>query len=291
MKQESDSKIINGAASGMDHNSYSNLAADIAFQKEQRLRVEMRLLKNALVAYSGGVDSSYLALIATQELGEKSVCVLGISPSVSKSQQARAIEVANENGYSLETIGTNEIENDKYVANSRNRCFYCKEELYTKLRAVARDREIPYILDGTNADDLKEHRPGMLAAEEFDVRSPLAELGFTKEEIRIRSFELKLKTWDEPASPCLASRIAYDIPVSIERLSKIEKAESFLRTKGLREFRVRSHGELARIEISKIELGEILHEDFFHEVNSKLRTIGFKFVTIDMAGFRSGSMN
>jgi uncharacterized protein len=262
-----------------------------ATAKEQELRRLMREMRQVLVAYSGGVDSSYLAYIANDELGRDALCVLGVSPSVSGFQKNEAVSTARLFGFNFEMLETREIENEHYSANPSNRCYFCKSELYAKLGDVAGTRKIGFVLDGTNADDLGDIRPGRVAASEKNVRSPLAEVGLTKAEIRELSRTAGLPSWEKPASPCLASRIAYGVPVTIERLSKVEAAEQHIREMGFSEFRVRVHGDLARIEISPAELSRALNTDFADQVSQRLTVIGFKFVTLDLKGFRSGSMN
>ena len=248
-------------------------------------------MERVLVAYSGGVDSSYLAFVATSELGADALCVLGLSPSVSAEQRDAAELTARRHSFRLRATKTDEVDDPRYAANPTNRCYYCKTELYGRLTAIAAEEGISYILDGANADDVGDHRPGRAAASEKGVVSPLVEVGLTKSEIRELSRMHGLASWDKPASPCLSSRIAYGVPVTIERLSKVEAAERFLRNNGFREFRVRVHGELARIEIAKSELSRALSEDFANRVSEKLKEIGFKYVTLDLQGFRSGAMN
>lgn len=258
--------------------------------KERSLRSLMRKLQRVLVAYSGGVDSSYLAKIATEELGTDSICAIGLSPSVSEFQRDNAVRVARANSFNIVMLDTNELADPEYLANKGDRCYFCKTELYSKLTKVAVELNCA-VLDGTNADDIGDHRPGRIAAKEQKVQSPLAEIGFTKAEIRELSRKAGLTTWDQPASPCLSSRIAVGVPVTLKRLSRIERAEDFLRNMGFREFRVRVHGELARIEVAPSELSNAHDLAVSAKIARKLKELGFKFVTLDLEGFRSGSLN
>lgn len=262
-----------------------------AAEKEQNLRRLMREMKTVLVAYSGGVDSAYLALIATQELKENAVCILGISPSVSQFQREEAESIAENFGFNFEKIATDEIRDPNYQANPANRCYFCKTELYGKLQQIAKQKNLNFVIDGTNADDIGDYRPGRLAADENSVRSPLVEVGLSKSEIRSLSKSQNLPTWDKAASPCLSSRIAYGIPVTIERLSKIERGEEILRKSGFKEFRVRLHDELVRLEIAPQELNRALNFELINHLNEKFKELGFHYVTLDLQGYRSGAMN
>ncbi len=272
----------------------NNLALGLpntAAEKERKLKSMLKSMNNVVIAYSGGVDSTYLAHIATQEIGADAVCILGISPSLSAHQRNEALDTAEKLGLKLHTIETKEIEESAYRANAKNRCYFCKSELFAKLWNYAEKNNILYILDGTNADDLADHRPGRRAAEDKSVISPLADLDFSKKEIREMSKLHQLPSWDKPSSPCLSSRIAYGIPVNIDRLGKIEKAEEILRALGCREFRVRMHSEIARIELCEDDMPKLYNREAARRVTSELRKLGFKYITFDLEGFRSGALN
>jgi len=259
--------------------------------KEERLRKIFRELESVVVAYSGGVDSSYVAYIANAELGPRAVCITGQSASLPAYQRAEIDRIVEKFGFQHEIIQTEELENPGYSANNPDRCFFCKDELYTKLESVARGRGIQNIVDGSTVDDLGDYRPGRRAAMQHAVRSPLIEVGLSKTEVRELSRRATLPTWDKPASPCLSSRIAYGTTVTIERLSKVDRGEEILREFGFREFRVRHHDQLVRLEIAQAEMDRVMRKEVFQKLAARFRELGFKYVTLDLEGFRSGSMN
>jgi pyridinium-3,5-biscarboxylic acid mononucleotide sulfurtransferase len=269
-------------------NNATSIQKLTAAEKEQQLRSLMHELGSVLVAFSGGVDSSYVALIATQELGEKAVCVTGISPSVAKIEREMAEKIAADFKFNYKTLETDELNNPNYQANPTNRCYFCKTELYGKLGAIANQQ---ILIDGSTTDDLGDYRPGREAAKENNVRSPLIEVNLSKSEIRELSKNHNLPTWNKPASPCLSSRIAYGIPVSIERLSKVERGEEILREFGFKEFRVRFHDELVRLEIAPKEMERVLQATMVDNLAKRFRELGFRYVTLDLHGYRTGAMN
>lgn len=259
--------------------------------KEERLRELFRGLESVIVAYSGGVDSSYVAYVANAELGARAVCITGQSASLPSYQNAEIESVVKNFGFNHEVINTDELALPGYRANNGDRCYFCKDELYGKLESVARSRGIEYIVDGSTMDDLDDYRPGRQAAKQHAVRSPLIEVGLNKNEVRELSHRAMLPTWDKPASPCLSSRIAYGTTVTIERLQKVDRGEEILREFGFREFRVRHHDTLVRLEISTAEMDRVLQKDVIDQLAARFRELGFKYVTLDLHGFRSGSMN
>jgi len=259
--------------------------------KEERLRELFRTLESVIVAYSGGVDSSYVAYVANAELGPRAVCITGQSASLPTYQNEEIDRVVKSFGLNHEIINTDELSLPGYRANNGDRCYFCKDELYTKLETVARSRGIEYIVDGSTVDDLDDYRPGRQAAKQHAVRSPLIEIGLNKDEVRELSRRATLPTWDKPASPCLSSRIAYGTTVTIERLQKVDRGEEILREFGFREFRVRHHDTLVRLEISPAEMDRVLQKDVIDQLAARFRELGFKYVTLDLHGFRSGSMN
>jgi uncharacterized protein len=259
--------------------------------KDLALDRALRDLPSVIVAYSGGVDSAYLAFAAHRALGAAALCVTADSPSYPERHRALAIRIAREVGFTHTFIQTAEMARPEYRANPANRCYYCKQELYTHLSALAHERGIPVIVDGSNADDRGDYRPGRQAAREFGVRSPLDEAGLTKDEIRELSRRAGLPTWDEPASACLSSRIPYFSEVTTEKLSMIERAEAVLRDLGFRVCRVRHHDTIARLELGAGEIARALEPDTAAAIDRELRAIGYAHVTVDLRGYRLGSLN
>lgn len=264
---------------------------ECAILKEQKLREIFQALGSVIVAYSGGVDSSYVAYIANAELGPRAICITGQSASLPSYQQAEIKRVVNEFGFHHEIIHTKELENPRYSANNADRCYFCKDELYSQLEGIAASRGIECIVDGSTTDDTHDFRPGRQAATQHAVRSPLIEVGLSKSEVRELSLRAGLPTWDKPASPCLSSRIAYGTAVTIERLKKVDRGEEIMREFGFREFRVRHHDTLVRLEIAKEEMDRVLRKDVVEQLAARFHELGFKYVTLDLKGFRSGSMN
>ena len=270
------------------------LRAAGAPELERKLAALSELLSDVpalIVAYSGGVDSAYLAYAATQALGDRAVCVTADSPSYPDRHRGLAIRIAAQFHLNHQIIATNEMAREEYRANPANRCYYCKHELYTQLTALAQEQGIPVIADGSNADDRGDYRPGRQAAREFGVRSPLDEVGLTKEEIRELSRQAGLPTWDEPASACLSSRIPYFSEVTDEKLRMIERAETVLRDLGFRVCRVRHHDTIARLELGRDEMARALDPEVADAIDRELRAIGYAHVTVDLRGYRLGSLN
>jgi uncharacterized protein len=259
--------------------------------REAALEARIRNLSSLIVAYSGGVDSAYLAWKSTRVLGTSALCVTAESASYPEQHRAMALTIARDFGLEHQIIHTDELERPEYRANAGDRCYYCKNELYSKLTSLARERGFAAVVDGTNADDRGDYRPGRQAAREFGVRSPLDEVGLTKEEIRELSRQAGLPTWDEPASACLSSRIPYFSEVTEEKLRMIEQAENVLRDLGFRVCRVRHHDTVARLEIGRDEMARALEPEVADAIDRELRAIGYQHVTLDLRGYRLGSLN
>lgn len=265
-------------------------ASDLA-SKRAALDKTLRALGRTLVAYSGGIDSAFLAWAARQALGSEMLAVLADSPSLPRFHLDDAVSFAREQNLPLEIISTAEMDRPEYVRNDASRCFHCKDELFTMLETFRQAHGFDSIAYGVNVDDQGDFRPGQEAARQHSVAAPLLEAGLTKEEIRLLAREAGLRLWDKPASACLSSRIEYGRPVTREVLSVVERGEDALRQLGFRQFRVRHHGDLVRIEIATDELPRALSLNMAAEFARMFKDLGFKFVTLDVEGFRSGSMN
>jgi uncharacterized protein len=260
-------------------------------KRESALEERLRGLDSLIVAYSGGVDSAYLAWKAHDVMGSRALAVTADSPSYPERHRQMAITIAREFGLRHEIIHTHELERPEYRANAANRCYYCKHELYSVLSTMARVQGFAAIADGSNADDRGDYRPGRQAAREFGVMSPLDDVELSKADIRELSHEAGLPTWDEPASACLSSRIPYFSEVTDEKLRTIERAEDAVRALGFRVLRVRHHGEIARIELGHDELPRAADPVVAAALDSALRALGFRYVTVDLKGYRLGSLN
>jgi pyridinium-3,5-biscarboxylic acid mononucleotide sulfurtransferase len=259
-------------------------------EKDRALRETLSSLGSVVVAYSGGVDSAYLAYAASCTLGDRAFAVTADSPSYPERHRRFAIEIAERFSLQHEIIRTNELERPEYRANPANRCYYCKHELYTHLSRIAAERHA-VVVDGNNADDRGDYRPGRQAAHEFGVRSPLDEVGLIKQEIRELSRRAGIPTWDEPASACLSSRIPYQSEVTDEKLRMIERAEQALGGLGFRVYRVRHHDEMARVELARDEMIRALDPEMTSAIVRELKAIGYRYVTLDLQGYRTGSLN
>ena len=260
-------------------------------EKEDRLFAHLRSLGRVLVAFSGGTDSAYLAWAAQRVLGSGAVAITADSASIPESHKRNAEAFVRQFGIAHEYIVTNEFDNPDYTRNNPDRCFHCKDELFTRLEQLGRERGFEHIIYGVNLDDLGDYRPGQNAAKKHQVSAPLADAGLTKAEIRELSRLAGLPTWDRPASACLSSRIPYGTPVTIENVKTVEAGEEEIKALGFRQFRVRFHGEIVRLEIAPEELEKALTLDMARRFTAIFRRLGFRYVTLDLEGYRQGSLN
>jgi uncharacterized protein len=265
--------------------------SDALAGKAERLHAVLAEYQSILVAFSGGVDSAYLAIAASRILGPRALAVTADSPSYPDSHRRLALNIAAQFGIAHEIIHTAELERPEYRSNPANRCYYCKDELYRNLSAIARDRGLAVVVDGNNADDRGDYRPGRQAAREHGVRSPLDEAELTKDDIRALARDAGLASWNEPASACLSSRIPYGQEVTDERLRQIERAEDAVRELGFRIFRVRHHDMVARLEIARAEMPRALDPEVNEKLVAALKALGYQYVSLDLQGYRLGSLN
>jgi len=284
----------------MIHTSFSTLSGGraakpgdeiVALEKQAHLFGALRGIDSLLIAFSGGADSAYLAWAAHKELGTRSLAITALSASFSRHDRDQAERFVRASSVRHEFIETREFENPLYVANNADRCYYCKNELFDRMEAIARERQFSAVAYGINADDTRDFRPGHRAAHEHCILAPLLDARLTKSEIRLLSHQAGLPTWDRPASACLSSRVPYGTAVTPELLGKIERAETVLRALGFSQFRVRAHGELARIELAPEELSRGLEPEIAGRISAGVKEAGFALVTLDLDGYRQGSLN
>ncbi len=260
-------------------------------QKTAALRQNLCELGSVLVAYSGGVDSAFLMKVATETLGDQALAVTADSRTIPRSELEVARNLAESIGARHMVINTDEMSDPSFVANPTDRCYHCKKTLFSTLTKLAAEQGIGCVIEGSNLDDVSDYRPGTRAIDQFNVRSPLKEVGLTKDEIRIMSKAAGLPTWDKPAAPCLSSRIPYGSEITLEKLNRIEEAEKHVRQLGFPILRVRDHGEVARIEVPREDIARLVDPDVAHSVNDRLKELGYRYVAVDLRGFRSGSLN
>ncbi|MGC1462922.1 MAG: ATP-dependent sacrificial sulfur transferase LarE [Terracidiphilus sp.] len=283
--------IIEAMAAGAQTTRLETEAAQETAAKLLALETRLKQLGTLMVAYSGGVDSAFLAATAHRVLGDKMLAVLADSASLARKDMEQACAFASLQGMRLEVVETQELDKPEYARNDENRCFHCKDELFATMKALGGKLGFSSIAYGMNADDTKDYRPGQRAAKEHEVLAPLAEVGLTKLEVRSLAKAAGYSLWDRPAAPCLSSRVEYGRTVTREVLEQVERAEESMRALGFRELRVRHHGELARVEIARNELPRALSMEMLDAITVALRQAGFQYVTLDCTGFRSGSLN
>jgi uncharacterized protein len=260
-------------------------------KKERALMDALKQMGSVVVAYSGGADSAYLAWAAQKVLGDRAIAITADSASLPESHKRDAEVFAREHGIRHEYIATREFDNPDYIANNPDRCFHCKDELFNRLDEVARERGIAHVVYGVNVDDLGDYRPGQRAAKIHQVKAPLVDAGLTKAEIRALSQRAGLATWDRPASACLSSRIPYGTPVTIQNVKTVDRGEDALRALGFRQFRVRFHGDVVRIEVAPDEMDRAMTPAMARKFTTIFKALGFHYVTLDLEGYRQGSLN
>lgn len=263
----------------------------IALAKLEQLQALLAEMEQALIAYSGGIDSTLVAKVAVDVLGDRALAITAVSPSLLPEDLEEACVQAADMGITHELVETHELDDPRYAANPANRCYFCKSELHDTLKPVALERGYPYVVDGVNADDLSDYRPGIQAAKERGARSPLAELGITKLEVREIAKHLGLSCWDKPAQPCLSSRFPYGEEITLDKLRRVGRAEAYLRKLGLKTLRVRSEGDTARIELPPEHIATFVQTTDLPNLVKTFQAFGFVYVTLDLEGFRSGKLN
>ena len=263
----------------------------IALAKLEQLQALLAEMEQALIAYSGGIDSTLVAKVAVDVLGDRALAITAVSPSLLPEDLEEACVQAADMGITHELVETHELDDPRYAANPANRCYFCKSELHDTLKPLALERGYPYVVDGVNADDLSDYRPGIQAAKERGARSPLAELGITKLEVREIAKYLGLSCWDKPAQPCLSSRFPYGEEITLDKLRRVGRAEAYLRKLGLKTLRVRSEGDTARIELPPEQIAAFVQTTDLPNLVKTFQAFGFIYVTLDLEGFRSGKLN